>query len=113
MKFTCLFVWLLILICQAIGLAEEVEIPDPNLRRVLELALRINAGEGITKEALASLVSLNAADKGIIDLTGLGHCINLTVLDLSFNQLKDLNGLMNTNFPDLKVLYLYNQRIWN
>ena len=83
MKFACLFVLLLILICQAIGLAEEVEIPDPNLRRVLELALWINAGEGITKEALASLVSLNAADKGIIDLTGLGHCINLTVLDLS------------------------------
>ena len=68
MKFTCLFALLLILICQAIGLAEEVEIPDPNLRRVLELALRINAGEGITKEALASLVSLNAADKGINDL---------------------------------------------
>ena len=113
MKPIGLFVLLTVLVYQAIGLAERVDIPDPNLRRVLRLALQINVGEEISEDALARLVSLNASDKRITDLNGLGHCTHLTVLDLSSNQLTDLNGLVNANLPNLKVVYLYNNQLKN
>ena len=74
MKPIGLFVLLTVLVYQAIGLAERVDIPDPNLRRVLRLALQINVGEEISEDALSRLVSLNASDKRITDLNGLGHC---------------------------------------
>ena len=114
MKPIGLFVLLTVLVYQAIGLAERVDIPDPNLRRVLRLALQINVGEEISEDALSRLVSLNASDKRITDLNGLGHCTHhLTVLDLSSNQLTDLNGLVNANLPNLKVVYLYNNQLKN
>ena len=113
MKPIGLFVLLTVLVYQAIGLAERVDIPDPNLRRVLRLALQINVGEEISEDALARLVSLNASDKGITDLNGLGHCTNLTVLDLSFNQLTDLNGLVNANLPSLVILHLASNQLAN
>ena len=46
-------------------LAEVVEIPDPNLRKALEQALKINAGEDITKEALAKITDFNASRRQI------------------------------------------------
>ena len=113
MKPIGLFVLLTVLVYQAIGLAERVDIPDPNLRRVLRLALQINVDEEISEDALARLVSLNASNKRITDLNGLGHCTHLTVLDLSSNQLTDLNGLVNANLPNLKVVYLYNNQLKN
>ena len=107
-----LFVLLTVLVYQAIGLAERVDIPDPNLRRVLRLALQINVGEEISEDALSRLVSLNASDKRITDLNGLGHCTHhLTVLDLSSNQLTDLNGLVNANLPSLVILHLASNQL--
>jgi len=74
MKPFSLFVLLTVLVCQAIGFAEVVGIPDPNLRKALESALRIKADQGITKEALARLEMLNARGKNIANLSGLEHC---------------------------------------
>ena len=114
MKPIGLFVLLTVLVYQAIGLAERVDIPDPNLRRVLRLALQINVGEEISEDALSRLVSLNASDKRITDLNGLGHCTHhLTVLDLSSNQLTDLNGLVNANLPSLVILHLASNQLAN
>ena len=42
------------------ALAEVVEIPDPNLRKVLSEAIGINSGEDIRTEDLASLDELRA-----------------------------------------------------
>ena len=129
MKPFSLFVLLTVLVCQAIGLAEVVDIPDLNLREALEAALQINAGEDITKEALAGLNELQASRKGITNLSGLEYCTNLielniwgnqisdilavanlTSLNLFGNQLTDLSGLADANLPGLTYLNLnYNQ----
>ena len=134
MKPFSLFVLLSVLVCQAIGLAEVVDIPDPNLREALEAALQINAGEDITKEALAGLEEvLDVRGRGIINLSGLEHCTSLTALypgsnkvsDISSlanltglthlllykNQLTDLSGLANSNLPNLTHLLLYENQL--
>ena len=54
-KSVSLLVLLIVLVCQAIGLAEVIDIPDPNLRGALESALQINAGEGFS----GFLINLN------------------------------------------------------
>ena len=71
MKSFSLFVLLMVLACQAIGLAEVVDIPDAGLRKGLEEKLGISAGGDITKEALAGLTTLNASNRGITNLSGL------------------------------------------
>ena len=48
--FMASLVLLTVLAYQVIGMAEVVDIPDPNLRKALEEALQLNAGEEITKE---------------------------------------------------------------
>ena len=89
--------------------AEVVEIPDANLKNVLEQALGINAGVDITKEDLAGLVKLIAEEKKITDLTGLEHCTSLDYLNLAHNQIRDISSL--TNLTDLTDLRLYTNRI--
>ena len=54
-----------------------VEIPDGNLRRVLELALGKESGETITDVDLRTLSELRAEGRGIVDLTGLEHATAL------------------------------------
>jgi len=88
-----------------------VNIPDSNLRAALELALRINPGQEITKEILAGLVNLIAQSREITNLNGLEYCTNLTKLYLANNQLIDLNGLANANLPNLTELYLNNNQL--
>ena len=80
-------VLLTVLACQAIGMAEVVDIPDPNLRKVLEETLQINAGQGITKEALAGLKHLYASNGGLTNLSVLKYCTGLTRLNLSYNKI--------------------------
>ena len=110
-----------------------VNIPDANLKAVLKTALKISAGQEISKGALAGLMNLIAQNQGITNLSGLEHCTsltdlylndnqisnisplanlpNLTELNLYNNQLSDLNGLANVNLPKLTKLALSNNQI--
>ena len=69
---------------------DEVNFPDPNLEAAIREA--INKPEGpITDEDLAGLTELDASNRGISDLTGIEHCINLQWLDLRGNQITDIS----------------------
>ena len=97
MKTFRLLVLLMVLSGQVIGLAEVVDIPDPNLRKALVETLQINAGEKITKEALAGLEYLYASNKSITNLNELKNCTRLTRLNLSYNKISDVSPLANLN----------------
>ena len=78
----------------------DVNIPDANLRELLEWELGKNAGDPINHLEMASIVSsfwgLNRLSNFISDLTGLEYCVNLTHLDLRHNQyISDLSPLSN------------------
>ena len=77
----------------------DVNIPDANLRKLLEWELGKNAGDPINHLEMASIVSfwgLNRLSNFISDLTGLEYCVNLTRLDLRHNQyISDLSPLSN------------------
>ena len=67
-----------------------IEIPDPNLRVVLEETLGTNT---IRPTTMAKLTTLKASNKGIKSLTGLEFAINLTELWISKNPISDLSPL--------------------
>ena len=70
-----------------------VEIPDANLRQVLELALDKVPGETITDVELRTLSELRAEGRGIVDLTGLEHATGLKWAYLEENLIVDLEAL--------------------
>ncbi len=80
--------------------AVPVEIPDANLRRVLELFF----GSNITDVELRNLTELRAPSEGIADLAGLEHATGLTRLELRGNYVSDLAPL--TGLTSLKHLDL-------
>jgi Leucine-rich repeat (LRR) protein len=104
--------------------------PDAELEAALREAIGKPTGR-IYKSDLEELTSLSAAYRGITDLTGLEHCINLVSLDLHDNRISDISplaGLTNLEWLDLsynrigdisplagltklKWLYLYNNLI--
>ena len=74
--------------------------PDPNLRRIVRQALNLPVGAAIPKAQLATLTVLDAghrrrtaATEKISDLTGLEHAVQLTELNLSYNQIIDIGPL--------------------
>ena len=67
-----------------------VNIPDPNLRAVIEEALGTRI---IRPDVMATLTTLKASKKGILDLTGLEFAINLKELWISGNPVSDLSPL--------------------
>ena len=72
---------------------QPVNIPDANLRAVIERALNKPAGATITNAEMATLTSLEGDGTDIRELTGLEFAINLTELHLNRNQLSDLSPL--------------------
>ena len=64
----------------SIAFAQNVEIPDANLRNAIREALNLPAGAPITQADILRLESLPAERRGIIDLTGLEYALNLKVL---------------------------------
>ena len=94
--------------------AQIVDIPDPNLRGVIEQNLGKAPGGIITVADMASLTELEAPNTYITDLTGLEHTTNLTKLDLgdaleggfltnsnSISDISPLAGLTNLTTLDL------------
>ena len=84
--------------------AQVVDIPDPNLRAVIENALGKVSGATITTADMATLTRLDANEAGISDLTGLEHATNLRHLHLWRNSVSDLSSL--AGLTKLTGLYL-------
>ena len=85
--------WLLVtaflLVCSW-GFTQVVDIPDRNLRVAVRESLNLPPGVPLTRAAIRSLTSLDAGDRGIVDLTGLEHATELTLLIIPRNQISDL-----------------------
>ena len=82
--------------------AQVVDIPDSNLRAVIEEELGKAAGSTITVPEMANLTHIFAFDFQIRDLRGLEAATNLDTLFLSDNLISDLTPLAGlTNLRDL------------
>ena len=62
--------------------AQEVHIPDENLANAIRETLNLPTNAVITADAMLDLTRLSLPGKGITDLTGLEHAVNLTALNL-------------------------------
>ena len=91
------------------------DIPDRNLRAVIETALGKAPGAPITVGEMATLTRLMAGNSNIHTLTGLELATNLTVLDLGSNSISDISpvtdltnltwlGLNNNNISDISAV---------
>jgi len=80
-----------------------VTFPDPNLEQAIRDELNKPTGD-IWESELALLTVLRATERGIIDLTGLEHCINLITLWLPGNQITNIAPL--SSLTKLQSLYL-------
>ena len=83
-----------------------VEIPDPNLRQVIRETLSLPDVMPLTRGLMLQITWLTAGDRGITDLTGIEHAINLTGLGLFNNQVQDiapLANLMNLSYLNLAL----------
>ena len=80
-----------------------VDIPDPNLRTLIEGRLGKTSGETITSGEMAAFFdSLSPADGHIGDLTGLEFAISLKDLWLKENEISDISALSRlTNLQSL------------
>ena len=85
--------------------AQVVDIPDPNLRAVIENALGKVSGATITTADMATLPRLEAKNANISDLTGLEGATNLKSLRLGGNSISDIAPV--TGLTNLKVLSLW------
>ena len=73
-----------------------VSMPDPNLAAAVREALEMPPDEALTTYTLYSLTQVYAPNRGIRDLTGLEHAINLEVLDLA-GEFIEGKGVANSN----------------
>ena len=99
MKTRCFHFAVLLLICFSIPLiasAQVVDIPDLNLRIVVEATLDKELDHPITVEEIATLTRLDARDAHISDLTGLEFATNLRLLGLGGQSVPDPSGNSNS-----------------
>ena len=95
MKFrqkTILSLLLCIALCLPLS-AQQVNIPDFNLRAAVREALNLPVGAPLTQPAMRQLKWLKVPSKQIQDLKGLEYAINIDWLDLADNQITDLSPL--------------------
>ena len=74
-----------------------VDIPDPNLRAVIETTLGKASGAPITVSDMARLTRLEAGNANISDLTGLEGATNLTTLNLGHVRVGTEGRPINSN----------------
>ncbi len=74
---------------------DAVRVPDASLRTAIYEARHkpVAEGEMVPREVLTGLYFLDAQRRGIKDLTGLEHCINLGEARLAHNQIADVTPL--------------------
>ena len=96
---TRIMLCLTLIVLNNITMAEDVEIPDPNLRSVIEEQLGKGKGETITEDDMKSLRGsfVGWEQRGISDLTGLEHATNITTLNLRWNNITDISILGHLN----------------
>ena len=92
-------------------LADIVEIPDPNLARVIRRKLGLGPRADITKKAMLELTTLNASRRApeIDSIAGLEHATNLTTLNLDYNSVNDITLL--ASLTNLTTLYIEGNRV--
>ena len=73
--------------------AQTVNIPDANLRAAIEEALGKTSNARITAEEMATLIRLDANNRGISNLAGLESATKLEDLRLLHNLISDLSPL--------------------
>ena len=77
--------------------AQEVHIPDPNLRAAIHDALNIPRGAPITRDDMAEIVRFDAGNRDgnsdIASLSGLEHATNLVDLALPHNSFSDISPI--------------------
>ena len=104
---TQLFCVTFLLICLTLSpttTAQIVDIPDPNLRAVIEDMLGKTAGETITVADMETLTELEAVFARITNLTGLEFATNLTKLVIITSNISDLSPLRGlTNLTTLAI----------
>ena len=88
---------------------DDVLIPDPNLRELIEEALALASGSAIEPEDMASLTQLTGHYRDIQSLTGLEHAVQLGDLRLVGNDIRDLSPL--AELRSLRRLELTENRI--
>jgi len=79
-----------------------VKFTDPNLEKAVRDALKIPAGQPITKEKMKELKSLDASKRSISNLTGLEYAVKLQWLNLANNYISDISPL--SKLINLKML---------
>ena len=73
-----------------------VEIPDPNLKRLIREALSLPEGVPLTQQQMLRLTRLEAGgDRGITNLTGLEYATNIRSLRLHNNPIVDISLLFH------------------
>ena len=80
--------------------AQNVNIPDPNLRAAIVEVLEKAPGAPITAADMATLTRLDAETANITDLTGLETATNVDRLELRDNAISDLSPLQRFNQTD-------------
>ena len=87
----------------------DVDIPDANLRSLLESRLRKMPGQVITSAEMATLMFLDGFRRSITDLSGLEFATGLTKLSLDGNKIADLSAL--EGLTNLELLSLEHNEI--
>ena len=95
--------------------AQVVTIPDANLAAAVREALELSVNEPITTHAMLLLTWFSAGNRGIKNLTGLEHAVNLKGVELTREYISG-EGYVNSNaisdvsslaaLPQLTLLYL-------
>ena len=86
--------------------SEVVHIPDPSLEQVIREELALPEAKVITSVEMEQLRELVATKRGITDLTGLEHAINLRILLVSNTTITDLRPI--ENLTSLRTLGIWN-----
>ena len=83
---------------------EVVSIPDTNLAATVRETLGLPPGIALTSHTMLNLITLNALNRQITDLTGLEHSHHLRRLDLDSNKISNFSSL--EGLTQLKILIL-------
>lgn len=97
--FKLLFVTILVWLPQS--LAENINIPDANLRAVIAETLGKQPNVPLTRADMARLQRLNAHNRDIEDLTGLEFATNLREIRANNNSIADLSPLAGLSRLDV------------
>ena len=103
-RFYCLCTFIVLCSWSSVTFAQIVEIPDPNLERVIREELGLSSEVPVTQQEMLGLTAFAAEDAGIENITGLEYAHNLRSLFLRSNPIEDLTPL--ANLTQLRLLHL-------